>query len=91
MQRDANFGSVFASHSHFALFRIFFAPFSHFSHIFSHFLLLVGALTETSSKKCENGKKVQKERCECIAKEVRCNAMGLAKSASAKNLLHYHP
>jgi hypothetical protein len=39
--------------------------------------------------------KVRKMRCECHAKAVRRDAMGLAKSANAnanaKNFSHYHP
>jgi hypothetical protein len=52
-----------------------------------YFLLLFGALT------AKHGKKGQKMRCKCKcdAKAVRCNAMGLAESAHAKNFSHYHP
>ncbi len=78
----SNFDSVFASHSHFALFRMF----SHFCHIFSHFLILFGALT------VKHGAKSAKMRKKCEnAMRKRCDAMGLAKSANAKNISHYHP
>ncbi len=115
---DANFDSIFASHSHFALFALFFLCFFHiffsfaffrtFFAFFSHFfaqLLLFGALTVKHGakiSKCEksakNAMRMRSAKCECDANakcemRMRCEsgAMGLDKSANAKNFSHYHP
>ncbi len=72
MRCNANFDSIFASHSHFALFLQFCAFFLHVSNLF-------GALTVKYRpkrwKKCENAKEVRKVRCECDAKIVRCDEL----------------
>jgi hypothetical protein len=62
----------------------FFALSLHFSHILSHFLLLFGALTvKHGAKSAKIRKKCKKcdanAKCECNAKAVRCDAMGLPK------------
>ncbi len=82
MRCDANFHSILASHSHFALFHIFrifavcFAYFVHFSCTFLNFLVLYLYWPK-------GWKKVQKEcekcnanaKCKCSAEKVRCNEL----------------